>query len=209
MRKLPKLRLAGVDGCRRGWVVATEVGATVVESFAEIVAERFDLVLIDIPIGLLDEGRRRCDMEARALLGLRKSSVFPAPSRSLLAQSRYAGQCSVQLWNILAKIREVDTLMTPRLQQRVREGHPECSFALMKGAPLLHAKKTRPGELERRRLLSPRFDHISDLPGAARDDLLDAHALLWSAERAAHGEAHRLGDPDERDPHRLRCEIIA
>src|SRR5207248_11510271 len=79
--------LAGVDGCRAGWVVAADSGAFVAASFAEILAERFDLVLIDIPIGLPD-GPRACDLGARVLLGPRRSSVFPAPSRRLLRARR-------------------------------------------------------------------------------------------------------------------------
>src|SRR5207248_318782 len=109
--------LAGVDGCRGGWVVAWDGGLEVLPTFADIVARRFDLVLVDIPIGLLDTGPRRCDVEARSLIGARRSSVFPAPSRHLLRARRYAGQCSAQLWNILDKIREVDESMKPSLQR--------------------------------------------------------------------------------------------
>ena len=97
--------------------------------------------------------------------------------------------------------------MTERLQRRIREGHPECSFALMGGAPLGFAKKTAAGEAERRRLLRPHFGEIEPLPGAARDDLLDAYALLWSARRAWAGEARVLGD-GARDALGLRCEIV-
>ncbi len=198
--------LAGVDGCRNGWVVATATGARVVPGFAELLAERFALALIDIPIGLL-AGPRQCDREARRLLGPRRSSVFPAPPCGLLKARQYAGQCSIQLWNILPKIREVDEGITARLQRRVREAHPECSFALLNGAPLRFSKKTAAGEAERRLLLRPHFGEIAHLPGAARDDVLDAYALLWSARRAAAGEARVLGD-GERDPRGLACEIV-
>ena len=188
-------------------MVATAAGARVVESFAEVVAERFGLALIDIPIGLLD-GPRACDLAARTLLGPRRSSVFPAPPRRLLRARRYAGQCSIQLWNILGKIREVDEAMTRRLQRRIREAHPECAFALLGGAPLRFPKKTAEGEAERRKLLRPHFGEIARLPGAARDDVLDAYALLWSAGRAVAGEARVLGD-GARDPRGQRCEILA
>ena len=187
-------------------MVATAGGARLLTSFAELLAERFALVLIDIPIGLLD-GPRQCDRAARELLGPRRASVFPAPPRRLLGARRYAGQCSIQLWNILDKIREVDAGMTPRLQRRVREAHPECSFALLKGAPLGFSKKTAAGEAERRLLLRPHFGEIGPVRGAARDDVLDAWALLWSARRAAAGEARILGD-GARDPRGLRCEIV-
>jgi predicted RNase H-like nuclease len=201
------MALLGVDGCRAGWVAASDRGARLYPTFAEIVAERFELVLIDVPIGLLEAGPRNCDLQARSLLGARRSSVFPAPGRRLLRARRYGRQCSIQLWNILHKIREVDEAMTPRLQRRVREAHPEVSFALLNGSPLRFAKKSADGEAERRRLLRPIFGEIPAVPGAARDDVLDAYALLWSAHRARRGEARVLGG-GERDERGLQCEIV-
>jgi predicted RNase H-like nuclease len=198
--------LAGVDGCRGGWVVATDGAPSFVPAFSRI-PRRFCLVLIDVPIGSLDAGPRRCDVEARSLIGARRSSVFPAPSRRLLRARRYAGQCSAQLWNILDKIREVDAAMKPSLQRRVREAHPEVSFALLNGAPLRFPKKRREGEEERRRLLRPVFGELPRVPGAARDDVLDAYALLWSARRLLDGEARILGG-GERDARGLHCEIV-
>jgi predicted RNase H-like nuclease len=199
--------LAGVDGCRGGWVVASDGGVQVLPTFAHIVACRFDLMLIDVPIGLLDGGPRQCDMEARSLIGARRSSVFPAPSRRMLRARRYAGQCSVQLWNILDKIREVDAGMKPTLQRRVREAHPEVSFALLNGGPLRYPKKQREGFTDRRRLLRPLFGELRAVPGAAWDDVLDAHVLLWSAHRVVRYEARILGS-GERDGRGLKCEIV-
>ncbi|TMA74578.1 MAG: DUF429 domain-containing protein [Deltaproteobacteria bacterium] len=199
--------LAGVDGCRSGWVVAWEGGVQVLPTFAYVLSRRFELALIDVPIGLLEVGSRRCDTEARSLIGERRSSVFPAPSRSLLRSRRYAGQCSVQLWNILEKIREVDASMKPALQRRVREAHPEVSFALLNGGPLRYPKKQAAGETERRLLLRPVFGEVPRVPGTARDDVLDAYVLLWSARRVLHGQERVLGS-GERDGRRLKCEIV-
>src|SRR3989442_6753723 len=92
--------------------------------------------------------------------------------------------------------------MTPRLQRRVREAHPEVSFALLNGAPLLFAKKSADGEAERRGLLNPIFGEIRGVPGAARDDVLDAYALLWSARRARRGNA-----PVPRGDRREACAL--
>ena len=199
--------LAGVDGCRSGWVVAWEGGVQVLPTFGYVLSRRFELALIDVPIGLLEVGSRRCDTEARSLIGERRSSVFPAPSRSLLRSRRYAGQCSVQLWNILEKIREVDASMKPALQRRVREAHPEVSFALLNGGPLRYPKKQAAGETERRLLLRPVFGEVPRVPGTARDDVLDAYVLLWSARRVLHGQERVLGS-GERDGRRLKCEIV-
>src|SRR5437870_3658001 len=76
-------RLAGVDGCRLGWVVATDDGVEVVPALDDVLVQ-CDAVGIDIPIGLPDAGPRACDVEARRRLGPRRSSVFPAPRRALL-----------------------------------------------------------------------------------------------------------------------------
>src|SRR6266446_8004885 len=201
------MALAGVDGCRAGWVAASDRGARLYPTFAEIVAQRFELVLIDVPIGLLRSGPRRCDLQARNLLGARRSSVFPAPGRRLLRARRYGRQCSIQLWNILHKIREVDEAMTLRLQRRVREAHPEVSFALLNGAPLRFAKKSADGEAERRRLLRPIFGEIPAVPGDRKSTRLNSYALLWSAHRAWRREARVLGG-SERDERGLQCEIV-
>ena len=95
---------------------------------------------IDIPIGLADREPRSCDVAARRLLGPRRSSIFPAPVRAVLEAASYAEACmlsrrasgrgiSKQLYNILEKIRTVDALQSPRLQEQLFEMGPELSFA--------------------------------------------------------------------------------
>lgn len=84
----------GVDGCPAGWfyVALDAAGAWccgVVDRLRDIVeqADAADRVCVDIPIGLPDKSRpepRACDREARAKLGPRSSSVFPAPTREAL-----------------------------------------------------------------------------------------------------------------------------
>src|SRR5215469_13251124 len=86
--------VAGVDGTPGGWAaLIAEFDQTTVHrvaSLSEIFksAPDFDLIAIDIPIGLLDTyrlGGRICDCEARRALGSpRGSSVFPAPVRGVL-----------------------------------------------------------------------------------------------------------------------------
>src|SRR5262245_9293744 len=86
-------RVVGVDGCRGGWIAAAlepERGrwtALVLPDFAALLAAFPDAaaIAVDIPIGLPADGPRACDRLARARLGPRRSSVFPAPSRALLA----------------------------------------------------------------------------------------------------------------------------
>jgi predicted RNase H-like nuclease len=131
----------------------------VVATFAEVLALRVDTVAVDMPIGLLDAGPRACDVEARRRLGPRRSSVFPAPSRPMLAAATYRdalaiGGLSKQAFNLIPKIREVDALLTPRRQRTVVESHPELGFARLLGRPCAAPKRTPEGLAERRALVS-------------------------------------------------------
>jgi predicted RNase H-like nuclease len=178
-----------------------------------------------MPIGLAAGGPRRADVDARRRLGPRRSSVFPAPARAVLAASTYTEACdlsrtasgkaiSKQLFYILPRIREVDQLVTPRRQQHLFEMSPELSLAVMDGAPMAHAKRTEAGRDERARVLGAAFGRaaiaraIRHAPrGAKIDDVLDAFAGAWTAQRCARSAHLQLGgDVDERG---LRMEIVA
>jgi predicted RNase H-like nuclease len=85
--------LAGVDGCRGGWVVAfvrpagEELHFRVVPDFPDILAglENPSIVAVDMPIGLPERagrGGREAEARVRPLLGMRQSSVFSIPSRA-------------------------------------------------------------------------------------------------------------------------------
>jgi predicted RNase H-like nuclease len=180
---------------------------------------------IDIPIGLAPRHPRQADMEARRRLGPRRSSVFPAPARAVLAATTYEEACALsraasgkaiskQLFNILPKIREVDALVTPLLQERLFEMSPELSLTLLAGAPMAHSKTTAAGRAERALALAAVFGraqidrHIGTPPRGARpDDVLDAFAGAWTARRHAAGDSLRLGGQvDERG---LRMEVLA
>ncbi len=228
--------MGGIDGCRGGWVVATVPGSGVAGAelcvhpdLGEVVATlrsgSLAAAAVDIPIGLASEGPRACDREARRLLGPRRSSVFPAPARAVLAATTYDEACALsrracgkalskQLYNIIGKIREMDEVQSPCLQRRLREACPELSFALMNGgAPMHHTKRTPEGQAERVAVLESGLGVevaplVSRPPaGAARGDVLDALALAWTARRALAGTCLRLGG--ESDARGLRMEVIA
>lgn len=222
--------LAGIDGYKKGWVAAIELrpGETVVRTypnFKSILDEgRLTLIVIDIPIGLLDHGARTCDVEARRLLGrARGSSVFPSPIRTMLDAGtwekacrkrleREGKKCSKQVAGILPKIREVDREITPAMQHRVREGHPELCFAMMnQGKPMSFNKRTKQGQETRLSLLLRHFPDITmqlRRVSGARTDIIDAYACLWTARRVAQGKAVSLTADTEVDSKGLRAEII-
>ena len=215
------MAVIGVDGCRAGWFAVRieggddgECGAEVFPTVAGLLASPWgdaSLILIDIPIGLPDSrGERACDKEARARLGPRASSVFPAPGREALEADRLARRheavseanrretgrgLSIQAFGIVPKIREVDDLMRergPAARPAIREIHPEvCFWALHGKRPMAHNKGGAPGQRERLavlRALRPDADGVYAealrrfmRKDVARDDILDALAAALTA----------------------------
>jgi predicted RNase H-like nuclease len=229
--------LRGVDGCAAGWLVvwaeagSHRVAASLLTTIAELALDDpAALTAIDIPIGLHHNGPRPCDQEARLLLGSRRSSVFPAPVRSVLQARSYNEACelsfqaqgrklSKQTYNILAKIRAVDALLQAQgsLSQRLVEVHPELSFQQWNnGIPMAHAKKKAEGHHQRLQLVEPRFPGaFAEIRGrykrreVADDDILDALACLWSAERIASGNHLHVGQPGQIDACGIPMQILA
>jgi predicted RNase H-like nuclease len=229
----------GADGCPGGWIAAIAGGLDerpafrLFRSFRELARALVELGAvagIDMPIGLVD-GARRCDAEARALLGRgRASSVFTPPSRRAL-RGRTAEEIralnvaatgkslSEQALNIAPRIREVDRAMTPALQARIREVHPEVVFASLSrdGRGLSSSKKTAEGRAERLALLPralaaaapAREDRPFPAAEVALDDYVDALAVLLAAVRMSRGEERCLPAAGvERDRRGLVMEIV-
>jgi predicted RNase H-like nuclease len=120
---------------------------------------------------------------------------------------------TIQAYQISEKIEAADKVITPELQQRVVEAHPEVSFrALAGGRPMAHRKKSRAGRDERIAALASIFaDDLATIrpPGsAARDDLFDACVCAWTAWRLATGGAMRLPQEPPVDSRGLRMEIV-
>jgi predicted RNase H-like nuclease len=212
--------VAGVDGCRAGWIVVHDGHAEAHHDFAAVLAALPDdaVVAVDIPIGLVDDhvaGGREVDRAARVELGPKRSSVFSAPprcalgARTLRDARRRGARLTLQTLNLLPRIEDVDAVMTPELQSRVFEVHPELSFAAMAGGPpVLAPKRSAAGSKERRALLRRAGVCVPERPtGAAVDDLLDACALTWSAHRVADGTASHVPDAPARDARGLAMEL--
>jgi predicted RNase H-like nuclease len=90
----PAVTIAGVDGCKAGWVTVIlqpggAPGVFVFASFADLVASLPGdaRIAVDMPIGLPEfsrKGGRGPEAAVRAFLGARQSSVFSIPSRAAL-----------------------------------------------------------------------------------------------------------------------------
>lgn len=236
------MRVVGVDGCPGGWLAAvydaagSKLALRVHPTFRELLARYPDAlcVAVDIPIGLARGRARDADREARKVLGPRRSSVFPAPDPRLLdyLAERAPGYAeasefsrsisnkgvSRQAFAIFPKVAEVNNIMTPDLQERVVEVHPEvCFWALAGRRPMEHRKASKQGFAERRNHLTDAFRGI-DLPTrqaagrvappARADDVLDAIVAAWTARRFAEGEAERFPDVPAVDLRGLRMEMV-
>jgi predicted RNase H-like nuclease len=159
--------LAGVDGCRSGWIAAfvrptgEATRVRIVPRFADVLAapEAPAIIAVDIPIGLPDRigpDGRGPERAIRPLLGARQSSVFSVPPRAAifapdfaaagaaaLAASEPRRKVSKQLFMIAPKIREVDALLRAdaACAGRVHEVHPELAFWRLNGERALDQPK--------------------------------------------------------------------
>jgi predicted RNase H-like nuclease len=172
--------LAGVDGCKFGWICITKdlengaLNSRIFRSSAELFAQTPTPAVfsIDIPIGLTDSGPRQCDIQARRLLGARRgTSVFSAPIRPVLNlasreeadkihRSIDGNGVNVFSWNLYPRIRDVDSELQKNtiLREKVYEVHPEISFrAINDGVTIITAKRNPRGESIRRALVENRF----------------------------------------------------
>lgn len=229
------MRIAGIDGCKRGWVVVHaphDDFSAVRVCFAEDVtsfleAEHIGLAVVDMPIGF-PEGPEDRNVEAvmRKMLKGKSSSVFNTPCRQALYEETYVRASEVnravlgkgmskQTHAIFPKMREMDRLVCELGQPRVREGHPEVTFSVMNKGPVLLRKKDPMGEAARTALLAKEgFDVVAlgstvRRLGAARDDVLDAAAMLWTAKRFLDGTHLTIPATPLRDAVGLEMSVIA
>jgi len=189
-------------------------------------------VLVDIPIGLREtEGdERRCDVEARGLLGARASSVFPAPCRAALGLPTYRAaseenhrqtgrRLSKQSFHIAPRILDVEDYLRQSWASGpvIREMHPEICFWALAGRPMTHPKRTVEGAEERIEVLTRHLPsaaaivdevaHAHRKTALGQDDVIDALAGAVTARRGASGLKTLPATP-ERDRRGLRMEIV-
>ncbi len=165
--------VAGVDGCRAGWIAVFRWLASqhppevqIFQSFADVLGSehRPCKIAVDMPIGLpekIGQAGRGPEKAVRPLLGMRQSTVFSIPARAAIYCEDYREACSAalahsmppkkvskQTFHIFPKIREIDQLMTPELEERVFEVHPEVAFWRLNGQePIAVPKKSQRNQL--------------------------------------------------------------
>jgi predicted RNase H-like nuclease len=184
----------------------------------------YEVLALNAPIGLLtkpQEGGRRCDLEARRLLGWpRAGAILDPPTRASLQATTIeeaatlSGGIDAVTWYRLPLIREVAEEMAPYRQRFVYEVHAEMSFfQLNEDRPLRYPKRTNNGRDERRELLERRIPGIdrvlgAELPGVRIWHLLDGCAALWTARRILARAATRCPEDPVWDDEGLRMEIV-
>jgi predicted RNase H-like nuclease len=210
----------GVDGWRGRWagvlLEGRSVRLLVLDDVPAVLAvPGVDVVGIDMPIGLSDDGVRACDVAARAALRGRGAvgSVFPAPVRAVLAAEDYAQarqlsvaatggrSLSAQSFQLVRSIRSLDDALGDPPDPRVHEVFPELAFRAL-DERVLDPKSSARGHAQRLRALTAVMDVLDALAEAPAGlpvvDALDACAAAWSARRIADGTADSVGD-DSRD----------
>jgi predicted RNase H-like nuclease len=198
------MRVAGIDGTKGGWVaIVLDDGKVVADHLLHPIETRFEeladveILAIDVPVGF---GPRAADAAARAYLAGAASTVFTTPAREVLEVPFGPGLgVSAQAHAIGARILHVTRLAEE--DDRIHEVHPEVSFRAMNGGtPLRHRKKAAGGALERLALLERQgivLGSLGESAFAPLDDVLDAAAAAWTANRIALGIASTLPNPPE------------
>jgi predicted RNase H-like nuclease len=246
---MSKKVFVGVDGCSAGWfaVFLAEENDKNREWRVEIFPKfpsLFDflkkeykledfLILIDIPIGLKtgSSGKRLSDFGARKILKTRKSSIFPVPCREAVYAESYEKACKVnfeltgksiskQAWNIVPKIREVDTYLIENeiLREKVKEVAPEICFQEFAGFSMESSKKSLSGFLERiktLRTVCQLTDAIFETAFSkyrrkevAKDDILDALAAAITAKRGYENGFEYVPSNPETDSKGLKIQMV-
>ncbi len=209
------MAVLGVDGWRGRWVGALLDGRTVtLHALADVAAvlavPDVDLIAIDMPIGLSEDGVRACDVEARRRLRFAGSSVFPTPVRAVLATDDYAEARrlsrqatdpprapSAQAFQLVKAIRALDDALGDPPLDHVVEVHPELAFRALDPA-VRDRKGSARGTIQRLRALRAVMDveeALAEAPSAVPVvDALDACAAAWSARRLSEGRGECVGD---------------
>ncbi|MER5215235.1 DUF429 domain-containing protein [Streptomyces sp. NPDC002838] len=219
----------GVDACgKQGWAGIRLTDGVYAGSLVDVrldaLIERAGgvrVIAVDMPLGLVEKGWRAADLAARALLQVRRGSVFLIAPRPAWQEPDYAAaadrcqeltgqRLSRQAWALAPKLLEARACWLA--DERIHEVHPEVSFrALAGGVPPAHAKKTWRGQNLRRCLLAEAGlvlpDELGEADRVPVDDVLDAAAAAWSAHRIALGISGRVPEVPELDAAERVVEI--
>lgn len=213
----------GIDGTPGGWVAVylDDEGRSDFQYACyvdDLLRCDHDRAMIDIPIGLPQSAYRRCDIEARKLVGSRvflgaRWGVWDFENHKEANESYWAAGdrgISIQLWSIRDKLQEVNTQITQTRQLKLLETHPELVFHRLTGQ-VLPGKKSSVGRDQRCAILRANgIDQIDHWLKRRRgtpirsDDLIDAAACALVARQYV---GKLPSGVDETDHRGIRMEI--
>ncbi|WP_321286654.1 DUF429 domain-containing protein [uncultured Sunxiuqinia sp.] len=209
-------KVLGIDGCKTGWCVAILDGMNysieIHSRLNQILYQHSNAIccLIDMPIGLPKNGEER-NLESIArkeLLPGFSSTIFTPPCYEVLSATNYeqaklinqqitGKSLSIQSWNLVPKIRELDEFLEQNTtwKTKTKESHPEINFKNLNNGKLLKHKKAAKehvGIQERLAILSKQHQALPDFFNQYRnifkkshvkdDDLVDALCLCLTAQ---------------------------
>lgn len=216
----------------RSWPCREEPCLAVCPDFRAVLELTADCqrVAVDIPIGIPSGKQiRRCDLEAKDFLrenDHNPAAVFLTPPRECLPAenpkefqrlhklARKTG-AGYPVWGILKKLKQANEAMTPELQEKIIEFHPELAWLQLAGQNL-NSKHKNEGITERKKVLLSKVPELERVlswkdslgRAAALDDLLDALIGLAVAKAALRSSPYRLpAGASEMDKSGLRMEI--
>jgi 8-oxo-dGTP diphosphatase len=228
----------GVDGCKGGWAAAVinhrELQLYKYADFSEMVCdnERFDGMLVDMPMGLpsnIEQYNKRPDGMARSLLKPRTSTVFAVPTRQSVYEftkekqreanvSAIGKGLSAQTIAIIPKMREVDMFLVENRKyvNVIRESHPEVCFARLNNGVLLSNKSKQEGIIDRVEVLSMFLPDVSEdfvtasakSLGCKPDDVLDAICLAVTANLDSQGKTEVIPEMPSVDDKGIIMQMV-
>nr|WP_321453451.1 DUF429 domain-containing protein [uncultured Carboxylicivirga sp.] len=221
------MNIAGVDGCRYGWIVAYYVNNQYqIEIFPSISQMMQNLppmerILIDMPMGLSSPGfPRTIDATLRKHLPQRGSTVFNVPCKAAVYEDDFSKakelniaiegkSLSIQTLNIKNKIKELDEYLALSQHQTIFiESHPELCFKHLNKGILLSKKSTSEGLTERLEVLQKWDSNLNAAYQKANqqfkrkdvkpDDIVDALCLCLVNKLGAQGKLSFITDDNRQ-----------
>ena len=191
------------------------------ETFVDVVDQKpsYSVIALNAPVGGLNQaktGGRRCDQEARLLLGRRGAAVKSAPVQvdSRAGIDLLPSNLDAISQTLLPRYQEVANEMAPYRQRTIYEVNAELSFyQLNNEVPMQWGKHSEKGIEERKSILEakmPGFSRIieTEVTGATLSHLLDVAAILWTARRIFAKAVIRIPTDPEWDEQGVRMEIV-
>ncbi|MBS2097810.1 DUF429 domain-containing protein [Carboxylicivirga linearis] len=217
------MNIAGVDGCRYGWIVAyyanNQYQIEIFPSISQMMQNipPMERILIDMPMGISSPGfPRTIDATLRKHLPQRASTVFNVPCKAAVYEDDFTKakqlniaiegkSLSIQTLNIKHKIKELDEYLALSQHQTIFiESHPELCFKHLNKEILLSKKSTTKGLQERLDVLHQWDNKIIELYDQALyrfkrkdvkpDDIVDALCLCLINKLGAQSKLSFITD---------------